>query len=244
MDAQSLTNVLGILRLMKLRKNNTSTLDAIREWSGPTATEEVALRVASYALEQIRIAQGVINSSQLTDEAKAGVNGTLMGMANAFSLGNLGTPFSSHINNIAASISNFVILLSASGIAEASNLPDEVPDLISDIAETMQLFDDECIDPAVREVAKRHLQILSTLLQHIPIFGLEAALTSYFEMMMKIRRADSGSNAASHAKTETLWSRMTTWGSRLESVDKIINSAVKLGDKAEKAIGLLDYIPA
>jgi len=241
MDAQSLSNVLGILRLMNAK--NTKTLDVIKGWCGADATEEVYLRVACYVQEQIRLAQAVIASSQLTEEAKAGVNGTLTGMSNAFSLGHLGTPFNNHVGNVAGSISNFVILLSASGIGESARQLPEVSDLVREITETMTLFDDPAIDPAVRDVAKRHLQILSTLLQHIPIFGLEAALTSYFELMMKVRRTDSGSSETSHAKTASIWARMTTWGERFDSIDKIINGAVRLGDTADKAIGLLDYIP-
>jgi hypothetical protein len=242
MDAQSLRNVLGILRLVKDQKN-TSTLEIIKQWAGKGASEDILLKVAGYAIEQVRLAQQVIGSSQLTEEAKAGVNGTLVGMTNAFTLGNLPSPFNQHVQNVPASISNFVILLSASGLSETEEVPADITELINEIAETITLFDDPAIDPAVRDVAKRHLQILSTLLQHIPIFGLEAALTSYFELMMKVRRTDSGSNAASHTKTEPIWSKMKTWGSRLDAADKIINSAVKLGEKAEKAIGLLDYIP-
>jgi len=241
MDAQSLTNVLGILRLMNAR--NTKTLDVIKGWCGGGAQQEVHLRVACYVQEQIRLAQEVIASSQLTDEAKAGVSGTLTGMSNAFSLENLNSPFTNHVGNVTGSISNFVILLSASGISESTALPEDLSNLIREIADTMTLFDDATIDPAVRDVAKRHLQILSTLLQHIPIFGLEAALTSYFELMMKVRRTDSGSSEASHAKTAPIWDKMKAWGSRLDSIDKLINGAVKLGDKAQKAAGLLDYIP-
>lgn len=243
MDAQSLTNILGLLR--KLRENpDESSLTALKRWAGDGASEENLLRVASYLIEQIKIARQIINESQLSGEAKAGVNGTLKGLIDAFSLPNLGRPINLSLRDIPGSISNFAILLSASGLSDQPDIPKDMRELANEVREAIAQFNDPQIDPAVKDVAQRHLQILATMLDHIPIFGLEAAMTAYFELMMKIRRTDSGAGEPSHKKTQGLWEKMKGWGSRMDDADKIINSAVKIGEKAEKAIGLLDYIPS
>jgi len=244
MDSQSLTNVLAILRLLGAGNNNISTADMVRQWAGNDPSEEAVLKVASYVLEQVEMARSVIEASGLVAEAKTGVMETLNQLRGAFSIVGIHTAFGSFMKNIPSSISNLVILLSAAGLPASISVPEEASSLIAEIADVMALFDDPAIDPPVRDVAKRHLQILSTLLQHIPIFGLEPALTTYFELMMKVRRADTGSSDDAHKQTAGLWDRMKEWGGRIDTIDKIVNSGARLLSHGDKITGLLKYLPS
>lgn len=243
MDHQSLKNVLGILRLMKQNTGNSAGQDMIRQWiGGPTASQTSILRVAAYVQEQVADATVVIESSQLPAEARDGIMITLQGLSNAFSLKGLGSSPVSTVPNITGAISSFVILLSVAGIAETPK-PSEANDLIGEIEEMLKDFENHELDPVVRETAKRHLKILSTLLQHIPIFGVEAALATYFELMMKIRRADVGTTESSKTKLDPLFAKMERWAERLGVIDKVWNSGARLLNHAEKAQALLTYLP-
>lgn len=243
MDHQSLRNVLGILRLTK-DSSSRSAVDLIREWTGGAGKEETSvLRVAAYIQEQVSNARTVISASQLSEEAKLGVQITLDGLQNAFSLNYITTSPANHLGNVAASISNLVILLDFVQGPSRQAPPKEAEELVDEVAELLDLFDDVELDPVVRDTAKRHLAILSTLLQHIPIFGVEAALVTYFELMMKVRRADVGTSDASRAKLNPLWEKMQTWGERLGTIDKLWNTGARLLGHAKNAQELLSYLP-
>jgi hypothetical protein len=92
-------------------------------------------------------------------------------------------------------------------------------------------------------VAEKHLIILATFLRHIPVFGLEGAMTSYLEMMTRIRRAEVGASPAAKAKFEPVWSAMTRWSERIGAVDKVWNAGARVMHHADKASGLLEYVP-
>jgi len=242
MDSQSLGNVLAILRMMKNEDNGKSTSQIIREWAGSGASDQAVLKIASYICEEIDLARITVTSSQLSEEAKEGILSVLNRTSSAFSINGMHNSWGNFINDISSFTSSLVILLSALSI-DSTQVPEDVKDIIKEIHDLMIEFDDPHIDPLLRDVAKRHLQTLSTLLQHIPIFGMEAAMTAYFEMIMKLRRVDSGTSEEAHKKAEPLWKKVMQWGPRLEALDKQINTGIRLIGHAKKVVGLLDYIP-
>ena len=243
LDDQSLRNVLAILRVFKLSQQNGTTYDAIEKWFGAPISEIKMLKIACYIMEQASLARTVIANSQLPDEAKEGVIATISSVESAFTITQLRGQWSNHVRDVTAAISNLVILLGALGIALETTVPDEASDLVSEIEELISQFDDPEIDPAVRELAKRHLEVLATLLRHIPIFGLEPALTTYFELMMKIRRTDAKSTDAAHAKAKPLFERMKGWNKVLQGIDKAVNAGTRLLENVDKAQDLLSFIP-
>jgi hypothetical protein len=232
---------LGILRLLKAGQDGVSALTAVRAWAGVSDNAAI-MKVAAYVIEQADLARTVIANSALAEEAKVGVLTTIDGVSNAFSLGEVNTSWKNHIRDVSAAIANLVILLSALGINTNPETPAEAIDLIKEIETMMASFDDTTLDPAVRDIGKRHMAVLATLLRHIPIFGLEAALTTYFELVMKLRRADIGTTEASHTKLQSLFAGMKNWGDRLGSLDRLWNSGAKLIEHAESS-GLLTYLP-
>jgi hypothetical protein len=242
MDSQSLDNVLALLRGMRA-DGGAKVVDIMRTWAADT-DETGLLKVASSVQEQVRAARIVIENSRLSEEAREGVLQTLNGLQAAFSLrGIQGTP-SSHIPNLASSISNFVILLDVLRPDGPPRPPEDAANLVKEIEDLLlSAQEDKELDPVVRDTVRRHLKILSTLLQHIPIFGLEPALATYFELMMKVRRAETGSTEQAKAKMEPIWKRMEKWGERLVALDKIWNAGARIIGNANKAQDLLTYIP-
>ncbi len=227
MDHQSLTNVLEIFRAFKNHNKGHSAANLVKTWCKNSPSEAEILRVSCYILEEIYKAKSVISSSNLTDEAKEGLLGHLSRLEKAFSLEGINNPTSNYISDYKGAISHFVILLSASGLNTERTVPDEASTLITEIEQMIDAFSDPAIDPLVRDTARRHLQILATMLRHIPIFGLEAALTSYFELMMKIRRVETGASKETKSKVNGFWTSMEKWAGRLSSIDKIWNAGAR-----------------
>lgn len=210
---------------------------------GKPVDDVALLKSAAYICEQCALASVVIDNSQLSKEAKSGITVNINGLARAFSLAHINSATSASVKDVNGAITNLVILLSALGLEADRPNPPEANDLVADIADMMAAFENFEIDPAVRDVAKRHLQTLSTLLQNVPIFGLEAALSAYFEMVTRLRRADIDTSEKSHAKVVDLFDKIKSWGDKLSTLDKTWNAGAKLLGHADKAQGLLEYLP-
>lgn len=242
MDSQSLANVLSLLRLIKADQSGRNAIDLINSWAGMPIPESTVLKIASYLSEQIESAQIVIRNSQLSEEAKEGLLATLERMRAAYSISGMQSPPRNHISDVASAVSNFAILLSAINVSSGPETPQEAKDIIKDINELMGAFEDEAIDPILRDVAKKHLATLSTLLQHVPIFGIEAALTAYFDMVMKLRRAETKAGPATKGKMDKLWGELKKMSDRLGVLDKLFNQGARALEKANES-GLLEYLP-
>ena len=129
MDNQSLGNVLAILRLLRATPPNMTALLVIRSWGGPAASDVAVLKVASYAIEQALAARQVIENSQLGNEAKQGVLGTIDSVAATFTLDNIHSPWGQWVKDVNGAIANIVILLSALGLDTERVAPKEALDL-------------------------------------------------------------------------------------------------------------------
>jgi hypothetical protein len=244
MDHQSLSNVLGILRLIKAGNSHESTLELLQKWTGKRSNEALILKSASFVMEQIDNATVVINESNLVVEAKEGVLQTLQALKTTFSLSGIHSSPTQYLGSVSGAISNFVILLSASKIETDIKVPDEAVALAEEVEALITQFDDEDIDPVVRSIARRHLGALSTLLRHLPIFGLEAAMATYFEMIIRLRRAQTDTTQKSQKKMTALFQRMEEWKGRFETIDKIWNMGARWLGKAEETISpFLTYLP-
>lgn len=242
-DQQPLVNVLGILRLLRAGEGRP-TLDLIANWTDrPVVGQSELLRIAAYVFDQVEAASTVIESSQLGDEAKMGIRRSLDGLRNAFALPHLSGPAVNQIGDIGGAIANFVILLSAMHIETDPQSAQEAEDLAKEVDALRDAFNDEGLDPLVRSTAKKHLEILATLLRHIPVFGLEAALVTYFELITKLRRADIHTSEKSKSKLNPLFDRINEWGKRLKAMDDTWNSGARWVSRAGKAGGeLLTYL--
>ncbi|MFA6112804.1 MAG: hypothetical protein WC729_02405 [Sphingomonas sp.] len=244
MDTQSLRNTLLILRRIAATHANQTILQFINKLAeAPDSPPEVALRVAAYLLDQFKSARIVIVNSQLVPEAKSGVLTALDALERLFSIESLHNQFGSFPKIAPGYISNFVILLSASGSPLEGEESEAAIELAEEIDGLITKFDDLGLDPLVREIGRKHMSMLATLLRHIPIFGLEPALSTYFDLVMRLRRADSGTSPKAKSRLDPLFVTIKTWGERLGLIDKAVNSGAKLLERADGARGLLEYLP-
>jgi len=243
MDDRSLRCILEILRKLQSQSHNMISAQFIELMAGSPVDPATTLRIASYILELISQARSVIDNSNLVDEAKAGVIAALSALEAQFNIRAMGSAINQIQPNLPGYISNFVILLSAAGLPTSETIPDEAKELADEIDEFSGSFDDVQLDPVVRDIAKKHMAVLSTLIRHIPVFGLEAALTSYFELVAKLRRADSKSTDESKRKLDGMMEQVKKWGERLKSLDDMITTGANLLDRAHVAAPLLQYIP-
>ena len=244
-DYRSLSNVLAILRLIKTHGEAESGIALIRKWAAGTnvvVSETAIIRTAGYIIEQVEEAKTVIHQSQLADEAKHGVQESLDGLASAFSLAGMHSASNSHIRNLSGAIANFVILLSASGVETQPQPPEEAIDLAKEVEDLMPEFDSPDLDPVVRELAKRHLQILATMLRHVPVFGLEAALATYFELVLKVRRADANTGEKQKKAVEPLMDKINGWQQKLAALDKAWNQGARWLTRGKSGLALLGFI--
>lgn len=248
MDYRSLSNALAVFRAIKLADGNWTPAQLIHQIASAdqnTTTRQTAtLKIASYILEQIEEAKAVIAASGLDEEAKEGVNQSLIQLGNAFSLGGLNTQMQSTIQNVPGAISSIVILLSASGIETNTHAPQEAVELASQVEGLMGDFESDALDPLVRDLARQHLQILATLLRHIPVFGLEAAMASYFELVIKIRRADANTSEEQKKAVEPLMEKLNGLQKGLGTLDKIWNEGARWIARGKVGLALLGFIPS
>lgn len=245
MDHQSLSNVLGMLRKLKDENPNITGVKLIQKWTGVAASDPGAvLRVAVNFVEQIREAGTVVENSALSEESKAGMRVGLKGLESSFSLGGIQGTVKSNLPHIEVLIANFAIILEAAGVESSPKIPQEARELAEEIDSLIGAFEDPALDPVIRDIGRRHLATLSTLLRHIPIFGLEAALSVYFEMVVRLRRASVNTSEESQKAAKPIMEKLQGLREKFETVDKLWNIGAKWVGAA-KGVGslLLTYIP-
>lgn|GEM_PF-2193612 len=243
MDDQSLRNILSILRyIQSMQREQSASQFLVKISEGKQSSGSMA-RMCANLQDQFDQARAVIVNSQLVDEAKAGIISAIDALSYTFSVGSIQTTWSNLYDSIPGYISNLVILLSAAGLPSQSDAPSEAVDFAREVDEFVVRFEDDALDPVVRDIAKKHMVILATLIRHVPIFGLEAALSTYFDLVLKLRRADSQSSEQSKGALDRLIGTVTTWGERIQSLDKMMNAGANLIDRAKPAGHLLQYIP-
>ena len=243
MDDQSLRNVLALLRKVQGSDPTTTALAFINSLAGKRVNDAALARISAYIIDQADQGLEVIDNSQLIEEAKTGVRNALKSVSKTFAIGNLHGNIKTLHSQAAGYVSNLVILLSASGISLETDIPDDARDLASEIDQFANAFDDDLLDPVVREIAKKHMAVLATLIRHIPIFGLEPALQSYFELMLKLRRADGKSSNDAKGRLDGAMDTFKKWGERLKSLDDVINTGSNLLTRGQSLTPLLQYIP-
>ena len=246
MDYQSLTNVLAVLRYVKSKGPNHTGVDLLRMLALETKahpSDSAVARMASQIIEQIEDAEIVIGLSQLDDEAKHGVQASLNKVSNAFSLKQLNNNTQGVIGDVSAAISNLVILLSASGVKTTTQPPTEATDLAAEVEKLIAEFDNGALDPLVRETAKQHLQILATMLRHLPIFGVEAAMATYFELILKVKAADSATTEVQKKAAKPLMEKIGAFAEGLKKTNEAAKSGVGLIGHAKSAAVLFGLLP-
>lgn len=245
MSDNAITNVLNLLRLVKnTNMSGNAVIENLRTWCGGSSDNSMALRIAIYANEQCDEACKMISLSVLDEEAKAGLTQISQALKSAFALEHLNNAFISFLPQLDGSISSFAILNSVMSSGIAPSQDGNLRDLIDDVERVNLLFEAEGIDPLVKATAQRHLHVLLTLLKNVDALGLDAAMSAYSELVIRLRRSETTAPAESREKTSKIWESVKQWQDRFASIDAAVNTGSSLLQHAQ-TIGhtLLPFLP-
>jgi hypothetical protein len=229
MAGQSLAYVLGVLRRFKstagMSVGNT-TLDYIQKWVGGSNAAAVA-KVQISVLENTKIASSVVTNSRLSEEAKIGLLHTLAQMETMFSAGQITGSVQAYFPALDSAITNFAIVtshiqasVSAESIEAAKNLASEIDDLISQI-------DSLSSDQVQREICRRHLNALSGLLKNIDAFGVDTALSAYYDMILSLRK-DLRTQTEDSSNGDGIWAKIKSIGGKLKDLNDLVETGAKI----------------
>lgn len=238
-------NVLAILRLLKNTPQCTAghaPISFIHQWSG-NPTDQATLRISAYILDQILGAEILIQNSKLADEAKQGLLQTTGSLKVAFSLNGLTTAIQNHLPALDAALSSFAILASATGVGDPLPRVAELSDILTDIEQLNELFNDPEIDPLVRETALKHLAVLAALLNNVEAFGVDSAIAAYWEMVIRLKRAEKNATEDTKEKLKKVWPKIEQWAGRLTIIEQAMNAGTSiLSDFSAAAQTLLPHL--
>lgn len=247
MSTNPLANFLALLRLIRETHPSHAPLTMFQLWAGDAnAPTSAVVKIAAYAIEQAEAAETYIRATQLSDEAKQGLIHTTASLKTAFELQNIGSqPVSAFMPALDAGISQFAILISAAGLDREPAPITEIADLVAAVDELLSSLDQVELDDHVRETARRHLAVLKALLQHTDALGVDAAMASYYELVLRLRSADSNASAASKERMAKLWPEIERWAGRLAIIDQMYTQGGHLlGELGRPAQLLVSHIPA
>ncbi|KZC82897.1 hypothetical protein AYR46_03050 [Sphingobium yanoikuyae] len=243
MDAQHLMNVLGMLRVLREIQNKQTATTVIKQWAGKDISDAAVLRVAAHISEEVMLAAATLEAAHLSDEVKAGIVPKVRRFADAFAINALATDLKQFCPDIPGMITTIAVVVEASGISPTPDPPSEVHDLIKDVLDLVGKLDGD-LDPIVLFAIRQHAQILVAMLQNLKIFGVEIALSSYYELIRKVQRADEQASSTDRKKAKPLIERMTAWGAALKTIHEIWDNGTKVFGQAEKVITpLLTHLP-
>ena len=236
-----LLNVLNILRLLKASgRMGNQTYETLLIWVGGEKLTSAALKMAAYMHEQCEGAIIILQQSNLTTEAKEGLTQTVVQLASAFSMSNLNSAPNSFLPQIEAAISQFAIIVSITGKDLRASENVELVQLLSEVEAVRERFNQIGVDPLVADIANKNLHVLATMLRNVDALGLDSALSCYYEMIIRLKRADDGASPASKSKSSELWDKIKSWQERFTSIDQAVNTGSSLlqhGESLFKLIG-------
>lgn len=243
MSVNYLTNVLNILRLLAntAPTNTAAIVGHLMTWTATTdENSPQILKMVAYIQEQCEGALALVNSLEIPEEDKAGPIQTITHLRGAFNFAMMGSAIGQSIPHLAASLSGFRMFVLA---FESDVLISDNPEIRAIIAEIVELqgeLGSSGIDRFVRETAQRHLHILHSLLVNVDALGVDSAMAAYFEMVVRIQKAEKMADDTSRETMKGFWPFMRKWGDRLKSVDDAASVGVKLvgyGAIFQQAIG-------
>ncbi len=244
MSDNYITNVLNILRLMKHtgRYDGNTTLSSLIKWCPQGPDDTTMLRIAAYVQDQCNGALDVIDASNLSDEAKAGLTQIAKGLKTAFQIPHINNHFNSYIPQLDSALSSFAILASVYAAGDPPSQNKELQELIRDVEGMLAAFENAEVGGVVSSVAKRHLHVLLTLLNNVDALGIDAALAAYAELVVRLRTADANAPPEVREQTAGFWDAISGWGKRLSEISDAVGSGTKLLENGKRlAQGLIGY---
>ena len=231
MSVNYLTNVLNILRLLaNTAPSNTNAISGyLQTWTGANDENSGAIiKMIAYIQEQCEGALAIISGLDIPEEDKAGPLQTVTHLRTAFNFTMMGSAISQTIPHLAASLSGFRMFVLAFDADVLISEDPEIKSILAEITELREKLGSSDLDPFVLETAKRHLHILHSLLVNVDALGVDSAMAAYFEMVIRIQKAEKMASEASRETMKGFWPFMKKWGDRLKAVDDAASVGVKL----------------
>ncbi|MBU6393507.1 MAG: hypothetical protein KGQ75_02925 [Sphingomonadales bacterium] len=229
MSDNPITNVLNLLRLLKHNSMFEHNMyENVRRWCGEDATDSSLLRLFAYGLDQCQMAKEAIQESSLTEEAKTGLIQIVESLQTCFMFPTASNAIRGQIPQLDSAISSFAILASIykDDISTASN--SDLIQLIDEVNSVYNLFDSTLNGSPLKQLAKRHLQVLLTTLRHVDAFGIDSALSVYAELVVRLNTAVKSAPPEDAEKTSQIWPTIVKWGDRLAKIGNVVGSGSKL----------------
>ena len=242
MGTRAITGVLGLLRRLKKTEGlglSHASLQFLQQWAGDHSPS-VTLRLCVSIVEEIEDATNVVASSSLTEEAKEGLLATLSGLRAAFDLGGINTAINSYVPAIDSAITNFAIVSSLVGADFPEEAKLEIDNLVQEMTSLRDSPELAELDPALRQTVVRQLNAIIALLHNAAAVGVEAAISAYLDLLVKMRRAKP--DEADPKAKESVWATVANWGGRLIKVSDLVDAGSKLLPLIEKAPDLLKLL--
>ena len=226
MAADSLTNVLAILRQFKTTADlnlEYPTLEFMKRWAGTDDNLTIGRFLVSVQ-ENVQNAQMIVARSRLTDEAKTGLLSTISSLTEAFSVGGLQNPVKAYIPSLDSAITNFAIVTSSLDIDVSTDALNDILKFTEELDEFLDSIHEFDLSDSLRETASRHILVLAAMLRNVQAVGFDAALASYYEMLLALRK-ERPAEPDNESKATGFWDQLKLWGGRLETISKVMETA-------------------
>lgn len=169
---------------------------------------------------------------------------TTQALRAAFSLGGIHQAIRVHLPALESSLSSFAILASATGVGKSVEKVKVVIEIVDDIDQLNASLRSSGLDPLVEDIALKHLAVLKMLLSNIEAFGTDSAIAAYYELVIRLRRAEKSASADTKVALKQVWPKIEQWAGRLTIIEQAMNSGASiLSDFSETAQNLLQYVP-
>lgn len=238
MSASPLLFVLELLRRIKAQPEfaeGHSALHLVSIWVGDGGVE-AQLKLIIAVQMNLAEAESQIIRSDFDDEAKDGLLSTINGLIQGFSIAQLNTQLKGFLPAIESAITNFAILKNQVGV----QIPQEFFEKKKSLLEELQQFIIDAegfdLDDRLKDVVKREIRMLIALLHNAEAVGVEAALASYAQLLIKIRNRIDPKNENQKNESIKLWDKIMSWSERLDAL-------MKLYDAGQRMLPYIDKIP-
>ena len=237
MSGAPLRFVLGLLRRLKSGSEcgmGHSALNHVEHWArggGQEAQFKLLIAIQSNLQE----ARETVERSGLLDEAKAGLFATIDTLVAAFSVGGMTNAVSNYVRDIDQSLTIFAFVTSAMQFDVPEEFVHERDALIDDLKLFIGELSNLDLDDRLRDAARRQISLIIALLKNAEAVGVEAALASYYEMVIKLRNRFAQENDEGEDSSK-FWSTVRSWSERFDSLSKLY-------DVAQRLLPHLDKIP-
>lgn len=247
MNDGSLENILSLLRRLKSTENlspGNTISQYLDVWchTGQAVDDVMKFRTAMAIQQQLAQGENYVLLQELPPEAQEGILLTIRSLRNAFSINSMNNTLQSALPSVDTSLSTFAILVGVYRQGKSFRVvPSDTEEIISEIEQFRELIKNTNIDKQIVDVVIKHLALLAGMLRNIEIVGADAALSSYFDLMVKVSKSKVQAELKSSVEVSK-WEVVKTWGKRIGAIGSVIDGGADLLEGGEHLAGLISHL--